>query len=897
MTIRNLDALFKPESIALFGATDEQGTVAATIAKNLVDGEFSGRVMLVHPKRRGVFGAESYATLDKLPEVPSMAVIVTRAARVPKLVARLGEAGTRGVVIINSGPEESAAWRSEKLQQQLLEAAQTHLVRVLGPGTVGVMLPRIGVNASFSHIGPRAGKLALLTQSGAIVSSVLDWAHSKDMGFSNVVTLGSMCDVDFGDMLNYLAMDIHTDAILVYMEGVTNSRKFMSAARAAARAKPVIVVKSGRFEAGARAAASHTGAMAVSDAVYDAVFRRTGMLRVYTVDEVFHAAQTLSKQGRPKGDRLAILSNGGALGVLAADALTELGGHLADLSPGTIDALDQILPEIWSGGNPVDLVGDADGARYAAALEVVARDEGVDALLVLNYPTAVTSANEIACAVIDCLPNLPTLPVFTCWVGSAGAKQARGHFTAHKIPTYLTPEYAVRAFMHVVGYYKGRELLMQTPPSIPQQFTPDTEAARALINEALEEERHWLSEPESKSLLETYGIPVVTTRTALTAEEAGTFADELGSHVVLKIISPDVSHKSDVSGVALDLFGSDMVADAARSITERVKAALPDATVLGFSVQPMVRRPEAYELIVGMVNDPQFGPIILFGQGGSAMEVVNDKAIGLPPLNMRLARELISHTRIYKLLAGFRDRPAVDIDAIALTLIKVGQLITDHPEIIELDINPLICDATGVMALDARVILEPTDMVASERLAIKPYPKELEEPILLNDGTELMTRPIVPEDEPSLHESFTQLTPREIYQRFFTPLKSLSHSMAARFTQLDYDRDMALVLTEPGIAGKTPIYGVVRLAIDPDRERAEFAIIVGNIMTGKGLGKTMMLRIIDYARQCGIKLITGDVLRDNEAMLGLCESLGFSQHPNPDDDTSVRVKLTLGTSD
>ncbi len=893
MTIRNLDALFNPDSIALFGASDEQGTVAGTIARNLVEGDFKGRVMLVHPKRRGIFGAESYSDLDKLPEVPSMAVIVTRAASVPKLVARLGRAGTRGVVIVNSGPEESAAWRSKKLQQQLLDAAKPHLVRILGPGTVGVMLPRLGVNASFSHIAPRPGKLALLTQSGAIVSSVLDWAQSKEMGFSNVVTLGSICDVDFGDMLNYLAMDFNTDAILIYMEGVLNSRKFMSAARAAARAKPVIVVKSGRFEAGARAAASHTGALVGSDAVYDAVFRRTGMLRVYSVEEVFDAAQTLAKLGRPKGERLAVLTNGGALGVLAADALAERGGNLAELSQETIDALDSFLPSIWSGGNPVDLVGDADGQRYAAALETVVKDEGVDALLLINYPTAVTSANEAACAVIDCVATLPKMPVFTSWVGSASAKEARGHFSANKIPTYATPEHAVRAFMHVVSYYRGLELLMQTPPSIPQQFTPDTQAARALINEALEQQRNWLSEPESKSLLEAYGIPVVTTRAALTAEEAGAFADELGSHVVLKIISPDVSHKADVSGVVLDLFGSDMVADAAKTITDRLLAAIPDATVLGYSVQPMVRRPQAYELIVGMMTDPQFGPVILFGQGGSAVEVVNDKALGLPPLNMRLARELISNTRIYKLLAGFRDRPAVDIDAIALTLIKVGQLITDHPEIVELDINPLICDGNGVMALDARVILEPTDMAASERLAIKPYPKELEEPIVLPDGTELLTRPIVPEDEPSLHESFNQLTPKEIYQRFFTPLKSLSHAMAARFTQLDYDRDMALVLTEPGIAGKTPIYGVVRLAIDPDRERAEFAIIVGNIMTGKGLGKTMMLRIIDYARQCGIKLITGDVLSDNQAMLGLCKSLGFTQQPSPHDRSIVNVSLTL----
>lgn len=893
MTIRNLDALFKPKSIALFGASEDAGTISAVVARNLLDSGFEGEVMLVNPKRKGLFGKTCYADLSGLPEIPDLALIAAPAAVVPDLVSELGKAGTRAVAILNSGPEETAAWRDEALQQQLLDASKPYLLRILGPGCLGVIVPGLNINASFSHIGAKSGKMALLTQSGAIASAVLDWVQPRNIGFSNVVTLGTMCDVDYGDMLNYLAMDRETDTILLYIEAVTNTRKFMSAARAAARAKPVIVIKAGRFEAGARAAVSHCGALVGSDAVYDAVFRRTGVLRVYSVTEVFDAAQTLSLLRRPRGDRLAVVSNGGALGVLAADELAERGGRLAELSADTIERLDEVLPEIWSGGNPVDIVGDADAERYAATMQVLFEDENVDALMVLNYPTAITSSLESAQSVVAAIGQSTNLPLLTCWAGSLTAREARREFAANKIPSYRTTEHAVRAFMHVMGFYRGRDLLMETPPSIPQQFTPDQEVARELIEAALEEERNWLTEPESKLLLEAYGVPVVATRMAYSSEEAGAIAAGLGSNVVLKILSPELVHKSDFGGVALDLLGAAAVTTAAVAMADRLLEANPEASVMGYSVQPMVQRTDAYELIVGMINDPQFGPIMVFGQGGTAVEVINDKALGLPPLNMRLARELISNTRIYKLLAGFRDRPAVDIDAIALTLIKVSQLITDHPEIIELDINPLICDESGVMALDARVSLEATDQHGSERLAIKPYPKELEQTVTSRDGDEFLIRPIMPEDEPSLHKSFAQLTSEEIYLRFFTPLKTLSHMMAARFTQLDYDRDMALVLSKEGIPGKAPIYGVVRLSSEPDGERAEFAIIIGNIMAGKGLGKILMLKIIDYARQMRIKEVTGDVLRTNEAMLGLCQKLGFTQCAVPGDGTIFHVSLMV----
>ncbi len=892
MTTRNLDALFQPASIALFGASKKSGTIAGVLTKNLLNGGYKGRIMLVSRDHKKISGSKCYRSLGKLPKTPELAIIVAPPASVPKLVSRLGRAGTKGVVIVTADFSEAEAWWDKKLQQQLLDAAKPHLLRFIGPNGLGIQIPGLGINASFAHLQAKPGKLAMVTQSKAMISSALDWLQPMDIGFTHVVSLGGMCDVDFGDMLNYLAMDNDTDAILLYLEAVTDARKFMSAARVAARTKPVIVFKAGRFEGGALAAASHTGALVGSDAVYNAAFRRTGILRVYSLEEMFDAVQTLSLLQAPADDRLAIITNGGGMGVTAADALIELGGSLAELSQQTIQNLDEVLPECWSRGNPVDILGDATGQRYADALQALVADDGIDAVLALNCPSALASSTEAAHAIINTKARHER-PIFTSWIGGGTAKKARRQFALKHIPTYLSPKHAITAFMHTVSYRQGGELLIQTPPSIPEQFTPNTVAARELIDRALSEQRNWLTEPESKALLEAYEIPIVTTRTAHSPEEAGAIAADLGSSVVLKIISPEVSHKPHADYIALDLLGAAAVTTAAQAMIDRVTASMPNASITGFSVQPMVRRADAYELIIGMVTDPQFGPIILFGQGGTEVDVIDDKALGLPPLNMHLARELIEHTRIYKLLAGRRNRPAVNMDAIALSLIKVGQMIIDHPEIVKLDINPLLYDASGVLALDASIRIEPTDLPPSARLAIKPYPKELEEIIPLRDGSELLLRPIMPEDEPSLHESFAQLTAEEIYYRFFTPIKKLSHTMAARLTQLDYDREMALVLTEPGIPGKSPIYGVVRLAADPNRDRAEFAIIIGGIMTGKGLGTTMMQRIIDYARQAGIKELDGDVLKNNEPMLKLSKSLGFIQSDVPDDDSIVKVRLTL----
>jgi len=893
MAIRNLDALFKPKSIALIGASEKPGSIGAILAENLLTAGFRGEVLPVNPKHEEIRGLKTYPDVASLPHVVDLGVICTPPQVVPEIMEALAARGVRGAVVITAGFGERHEARGVKLRQALAAAAKPGQVRIVGPNCLGVLVPGIGLNASFAHRPARGGNLAFVAQSGAIVTSVLDWADARGIGFSHLISLGDMVDVDFGDTLDYLASDGATRAILLYIESVKDARKFMSAARAASRMKPVIVVKAGRHAEGARAVASHTGAMAGADAVYDAAFERAGILRVFSLEELFDAVETLALARPPQGDRLAILTNGGGIGVLATDALIDQGGRLAVLSEGTIAELDSVLPTTWSHANPVDIIGDATGERYAQALAVLGRDRGVDGILVLNCPTAVTSAEEAANAVVGYVANARHAAFLTSWVGHSSAQKARDLFSQRRIATYDTPEQAVRAFMYLVRYRRSQELLMETPPSVPVDFQPDTEKARRIIDSVIDAGRQWLTEYEAKQVMSAYGIPVVTTHRAESPEQAAEQAALIGGAVALKILSPDITHKSDVGGVMLDLVGPAAVLDAASSMRERLERTYPQARFEGFTVQPVVRRPGAYELIIGMSDDPQFGPVILVGQGGIAVEAVDDKALGLPPLNMRLARELLRRTRIYRLLKGFRGHPAVNLDAISLTLVRLSQLVVDFGELRELDINPLLVDRFGVMALDARVRVERSERSGADRLAIRPYPKELEEAVPLGDGRTLILRPIRPEDEPSLQNAFAKLTPEEVRLRFFVPMSTLSHVTAARFTQIDYDREMALVLTDPGIAGTTEIFGVARFIADPDNERAEYAIIVRHDMTGMGLGVMLMRRLLDYAQRRGIREIYGDVLQENRTMLKLCEVLGFTRSRSPDEPGIVRVTLSL----
>jgi acetyltransferase len=895
MSTRNLNKLFKPKSVVLIGATTRAGAVGTVVLRNLRRAALKCPLMLVNPHHRELDGMPVYPTVASLPETPDLAIIATPPATVPGLVAELGARGSKAAVVITAGFGELGE-RGRALQQQTLEAAEPHLLRLVGPNCVGIAVPAIGLDASFSHIAPLPGDLAFISQSGAMITAVLDWAVPRRLGFSHVVSLGDMADVDFGDMLDYLVADPGTRAILLYVEAITHARKFMSAARAAARTKPVLVVKTGRFAEGARAARSHTGALAGSDAVYDAAFRRAGMLRVDTMAELFDAVETLALTRPQQGDRLAILTNGGGPGVLATDALIADGGKLAMLSPETIAKLDKLLPPTWSRGNPVDIIGDASGQRYADALRVLIEEPELDAILVLNSPTALARPTEAARAVIDTLAATPDSQllgrnVLTAWLGERAAAPARRRFAEARVASFDTPDAAVRGFMHRVHYRRNQELLLETPAARADDFAPDTAAAHALIARALGAGPAWLDAEDVAAVLGVYGIPLPKSRIVGDAEAAAAAAAVIGFPVALKIRSPDITHKSDVGGVALNLGSPERVRAEAQAMLARVKAAQGAARLDGFLVQEMVRRPGSLELIIGLVDDKVFGPVVMFGHGGIAVEQLNDTTLELPPLNAALAQAALARTRVWRLLQGYRDQPAADLAAISLVLIRVAQLAADHPEIRELDINPLLADAAGVVAVDARIHVAPAERPGAARLSISPYPREFESRETLRDGAALLLRPVRPEDEPVLQDLAGHMNPEDLRLRFFTPLKVLPHALAARLSQIDYDREMALVARR---ADDGTALGVARFSADPDNRRAEFAVALRSDWKGRGLGHLLMTRVIDIARRRGIAEIFGDVLRENEPMLKLARGLGFILCDHPEDRELVRVAKLLG---
>ena len=891
MSIRNFDKLFRPRSVALIGAGERPGSVGAVVLRNLRRGGFGGDLMLVNPHHETLDGLPVYPNVAALPSTPDLAVIATPPATVPGLIAELGSSGTKAAVVITAGFGELGK-EGRALQQAALDAARPHLLRLVGPNCVGILVPSIGLDASFSHVAPSPGDIAFVSQSGAMITAMLDWAAPRGIGFSNVVSLGDMADVDFGDMLDYLANDPGTRAVLLYVEGITHGRKFMSAARAASRAKPVLALKTGHSAAGARAAASHTGMLAGSDAVHQAAFRRAGMLRVDTMAGLFDAAETLALTQEQQGDRLTIVTNGGGAGVLAADALAAAGGHLATLAPDTIERLGQVLPPTWSRGNPVDIIGDAPGERYAAALEALFADAGIDAFLVLNCPTALAAPEDAARAVIDVAAakrsELKGRNVFTAWLGEHSAAAARRRFAEARIPTYDTPEAAIAGFFDRVRYQRNQMQLMETPPARPDPFEPDLAATQAVVAGALAVGRSWLDPAEVNRILTAYGVPVPAEREAADPDSAARAATAIGFPVALKIRSPDITHKIDVGGVALALADAAAVREAAGAMLARVKAVRPEARLDGFLVQQMIARPNAIELLVGFNGDPVFGPAIVFGQGGTAVEVVRDTAIGLPPLNELLARDQMARTRVWRLLQGYRGKPAAAIATIAEVLIRVGQIAADLPEICELDINPLLADADGVIALDARMRVAPAEPPGAARLAIAPYPAELVSLETLRDGTTVQLRPIRPEDEPLVHDLVGHMSAEDLRLRFFTPIRSLSHRFAARLTQIDYDREMALVAVHGGT-----VLGIARYSADPDRERAEYAVAVRTDWHGRGVGFVLMKRLIEVAQQWGIGELVGDVLRDNGPMLAMCRELDFAVRPDPADASVMRVRKRL----
>jgi len=891
-----LDRLFAPRSVELIGASPRPGSLGRIALRNLIDAGFKGSIRLVNPNHPEIEGIAAVKDIAALPEAPDLVVITTPPDTVPGLVAEAGAKGAAAAVIITAGLGHGPG----SLADAAAQAARAHGLRLVGPNCIGVFVPGRQLNASFAARTPRAGDLAFVSQSGALVAAMLEWASRRAVGFSAIASVGDMVDVDFGDLLDYFALDGATRAILLYVESVKDARKFMSAARAAARSKPVVVVKAGRHAQGARAAATHTGALAGSDAVYDAAFRRAGLLRVYDLQELFDAAETLGMLKPFMGKRLALLTNGGGIGVLAVDRLIDLGGTLAALAPETVQRLDLALPPTWSRANPIDIVGDADAARYGAALEALLADSENDAVLVMNVPTAMASPTDAAMKVAEVVKKErtarhPPKPVFAVWVGESEA--AARAFESARIPHYPTEADAARGFMHLVRYREALEALMETPPSLPQDFAPDIDAARRAVTQALSDGRSWLDPVEAAQLFQAYAIPIAPVVPAPDPDAAAQVAKAFlagGGAVVVKIFSHDIVHKSDVDGVRLDLRSEPAVRDATGEMLARVRRLKPEARIAGVTVHPMIDRPQARELIAGLADDPTFGPVIVFGHGGTAVEVIDDKSLALPPLDLRLARELIQRTRVSRLLKAYRNVPAANEADIALVLVKLAQLAADLPEVREIDINPLLADAQGVLALDARVAIAPVEAKfkgpGHPRFAVRPYPKEWERRLAVSKRKSVFARPVRPEDEAMFHEFFKKVTSADLRLRYFAPVKHIGHAFIARLTQLDYARSMAFVAIEEKTG---EALGVVRLMADANYQTGEYAIMVRSDIKGQGLGWSLMQLMISYARSEGLKRIEGQVLGENTAMLEMCEKLGFQIKPDPEDAHIRIVTLTL----
>lgn len=892
MTVRNLDALLCPGSVAIIGASQRANSLGATVLRRLTSGGFKGDIHLVNPKYDQIDKKVCHRRIRDIAGPIDLGLVVSPPSTVPDVIADLGRKGARAAVVITAGLDGS-------LQKRSLMAARPYCLRVLGPNCLGLQVPGIGLDASFAHTLPKSGHLALLSQSGAIVTAMADWAEARDVGFSVTASLGDMADVDVGDMLNYLATDQNTRAILMYLEQITDARKFMSAARLAARVKPVIAIKAGRSAAAARAAASHTGALVGTDGVYEAAFRRAGILRVNDLGELFDAAEILARNKPIRGNRLAVLTNGGGGGVLAADAVAQHDLRLAELSDGTVARLDRCLPKNWSHANPIDIIGDADATRYESALEAVLDDPETDGVLVLNCPTGLASSSEVAETVAQTAAGHPCKirkPVLTCWLGGATADKANAILSRSELPVFRTPKQAVRGFGYLYCHRATQRQLMQTPAADGEVSVASCEKAKRVIHDCLRSGREMLTEPEAHAVLAVFGIPTVETRTAETPEEVGAVAEDLLSagheQLALKIWSKDISHKSDMGGVQLNLLNAVSAAKSATSMLSHVRQAQPSADINGFVIQPMIRRSEAHELIVGLSVDRIFGPVVMVGAGGTSVEVVADKSLGLPPLDNVLAADMFDRTRISKLLAGYRNRPAADRDAILEVMVRVSQLSAHIPEIIELDINPLLVDSAGVIALDARIRVAPAPVHQpgeNPAFAIRPYPASWNSMVDAKHGP-LRLRPIRPSDEALYPDFFKHLSAQDLRFRFFGGVVRPSHDQIAQLTQIDYSRAMAFVALDPDDGS---LLGVSRLSADPDKHEAEFAILVRSDKHGQGIGTKLLQQLVDYAGASGIGTLWGDVLHENLGMRRMAEKFGFAATPAPIEPGVQRMTLHL----
>jgi acetyltransferase len=867
-----MDKIFHPKSIAVVGASERQGSVGEALMRNLIDRGFAGDIYPINPKHNKMWKRCAYPSLKDIGIAVDLAVVATPIVSVPQIVRECVALKVGGLVIISAGGKEIGE-AGKKLEAAIRKEVGSSGLRIIGPNCVGVMNGRSKLNASFASQVPLPGKMAFVSQSGAICTAILDLSIRENIGFSYFVSLGDMLDVDFGDMIDYLGGEPEVGSIVMYVESLTQIRKFMSAARAVSRIKPIVALKAGRTRAGALAAASHTGALAGEDSIYDAALQRAGILRVKTFEELFDCAELLAKQPKPKGPGLAILTNAGGPGVMAADALSDYGYEPVTLSKETIDKLNEILPPFWSKRNPIDMLGEATPEVYCKAVEICLAAKEVNGLLIIAAPQALTDSYEISAALVGLIQN-QSVPIITSWVGGANMQKGTDVFNQAGIPTFDTPERAVRAFMDIYRFSQNIEMLQQIPSRLPRILEFDRQKARTLIQANLEAKNGMLTEMESKALLSAYGIPTNRVETASASSEAVEKAKHMGFPVVMKINSPDISHKSDVGGVLLDLQNEQEVSKAFERIMRNARFHNPKARLEGVTIQPMVKYRD-FELILGAKKDGDFGPVILFGMGGVFTEVFKDRAIALPPLNRLLAKRLIEKTRVFQLLQGYRNIPPANIEMLEEILIRLAHLVTDFSEIQELDINPLAITEKGFSALDARILLRPSEIPAPLHLVISPYPDQYETHTTTKTGVKIFIRPIRPEDAPLLVELFESLSPRSIYLRFFYPMKRLPYSMLARLTQIDYDRHLALVALAESEANEKML-GVARVITGRNPRQAEFSVAVSDPWHGKGIGVALLQRCIFIAKERGIQRITGTILADNTQMLALGRKLGFS---------------------
>lgn len=888
MTIRNLSPLFNPVSVALIGASGTPGTLGATVLENVLSGGFLGAVYAVNPHHMDYRGADWVPSVDQLPGAPDLAIVMTPAETVPGVITELGTIGTKCAVVISAGITDENG-----LRQKMLDAARPHLLRVVGPNCLGILAPHAKLNATFARTAARPGRLGLISQSGALVTAMLDWADHRQIGFSGIASVGDMADVDLGDLIDLFAVDPRTDAILLYVEGVTDAAKFLSAARATAITKPVIAIKAGRTTAGAEAALSHTGALAGSYDVYRAAFARAGIVTVDTLTELFDAAEVLCRRPHLRGDRLSVVTNGGGAGILAVDALGATSARLASLTPKLKAALDRSLPRGWSGGNPIDIRGDAGPEDYRLAIRAALRDEGADALLVMNCPTGTAEPLAIAAAVrreIDAArADRIDKPVLACWLGDSNCEVALEQFRGLAMPVYRTPDDAVRGFGYLLAARQAQDALTDAPADI-RDIAPCRQAALQVIDRVRTDRRTLLTEVESKELLAAYKVPIVATRFASSVEAVEDACGWLRPPFVVKLVSPDITHKSEVGGVALDLPDHKMAAAAACRMEQQLLKSHPRARIAGYAVEEMATRPDGHEVFAGIATDPTFGPVLMFGAGGTSVEVVADRAIALPPLDHAQARGLIGQTRIAKLLAGYRNTPPADLDALADVLCALSQLTIDLPDICEFDINPILTSPAGVIALDARIVIA-SEPQASARLAIRPPPMEWTAELTTQSGVRLLIRPVRGDDEPLLAEFFTHVSPEDLRFRFMSGVTKVGHDRLAMMTHVDYRRTISFLAFD---TTSGTLLATAMLAADPDRTHAEVAMTTRSDMKGKGISWSLFEHILRYAEAERIGTVEAIECADHDAALRMEREMGFTAKADPDDPTLriVRRELT-----